>query len=147
MPEINHQTYIKVSIDKVFKTLSTAEGWNAWFTNQTSLHMEQDGTGEIRLKWDGFGQEKLELEDGGRILRAVKDESFVFQWSPGEMVTTVEFKLEPYQEGTLIMLKEMGYSNSDKDIKACINCAVGWGEAMTLLKIYLEEGIVYKEDL
>lgn len=147
MPEINHQTYIKVSIDKVFKTLSTAEGWNAWFTNQTSLHMEQDGTGEIRLKWDGFGQEKLELEDGGRILRAVKDESFVFQWSPGEMVTTVEFKLEPYQEGTLIMLKEMGYSNSDKDIKACINCAVGWGEAMTLLKMYLEEGIVYKEDL
>lgn len=147
MPEINHQTYIKVSIDKVFKTLSTAEGWNAWFTNQTSLHMEQDGTGEIRLKWDGFGQEKLELEDGGRILRAVKDESFVFQWSPGEMVTTVEFKLEPYQKGTLIMLKEVGYSNSDKDIKACINCAVGWGEAMTLLKIYLEEGIVYKEDL
>lgn len=147
MPEINHQTYIKVSIDKVFKTLSTAEGWNAWFTNQTSLHMEQDGTGEIRLKWDGFGQEKLELEDGGRILRAVRDESFVFQWSPGELVTTVEFKLEPYQKGTLIMLKEVGYSNSDKDIKACINCAVGWGEAMTLLKIYLEEGIVYKEDL
>ncbi|MEK3976489.1 MULTISPECIES: SRPBCC family protein [unclassified Psychrobacillus] len=147
MPEINHQTYIKASIDKVYKTLSTAEGWNAWFTNQTSLHMEQDGTGEIRLKWDGFGQEKLELEDGGRILRAVRDESFVFQWSPGELVTTVEFKLEPYQKGTLIMLKEVGYSNSDKDIKACINCAVGWGEAMTLLKIYLEEGIVYKEDL
>lgn len=147
MPEINHQTYIKASIDKVYKTLSTAEGWNAWFTNQTSLHMEQDGTGEIRLKWDGFGQEKLELEDGGRILRAVRDEFFVFQWSPGELVTTVEFKLEPYQKGTLIMLKEVGYSNSDKDIKACINCAVGWGEAMTLLKIYLEEGIVYKEDL
>lgn len=147
MPEINHQTYIKASIDKVYKTLSTAEGWNAWFTNQTSLNMEQDGTGEIRLKWDGFGQEKLELEDGGRILRAVRDESFVFQWSPGELVTTVEFKLEPYQKGTLIMLKEVGYSNSDKDIKACINCAVGWGEAMTLLKIYLEEGIVYKEDL
>lgn len=60
--------------------------------------MEQDGTGEIRLKWDGFGQEKLELEDGGRILRAVRDESFVFQWSPGELVTTVEFKLEPYQK-------------------------------------------------
>lgn len=45
------------------------------------------------------------------------------------------------------MLKEVGYSNSDKDIKTCINCAVGWGEAMTLLKIYLEEGVVYKEDL
>jgi len=45
----------------------------------------------------------------------------------------------------LLLLEEQGYTN--EDINACIGCAVGWGEAVTLLKVYLEQGIVYKKDL
>lgn len=65
----------------------------------------------------------------------------------GEQSSTVTFTLEPYKDGTLVVLNETGFTDSEEDLKACIGCAVGWGEALTLLKIYLEYGIVYKQDL
>ncbi|MCC3357162.1 SRPBCC family protein [Bacillus sp. REN16] len=147
MPEINHKIYIKVAIEEVYKTISTAQGWNAWFTDKTTLEINRDGTGEIRLRWTNFGSEQENIDDGGKILEATPNKRFVFQWSPGEQNSTVTFNLEPYKDGTLVVLNETGYTNSDKDVKACIGCAVGWGEALTLLKIYLEHGIVYKQDL
>ncbi|MFD1358882.1 SRPBCC domain-containing protein [Fictibacillus halophilus] len=147
MPTITHRTYIKADPEEIFKILTTSQGWNAWFTDDTSIKLTPEGTGEIRLRWIEFGSNKENIEDGGRILEAISNKSFIFQWTPGERKTTVSFKLEPYKEGTLIILKETGYSNSDKDLTACIGCAVGWGEAMMLLKIYIEHGIVYKQDL
>ncbi|MEH7123875.1 hypothetical protein V7127_11525 [Bacillus sp. JJ1773] len=54
--------------------------------------------------------------------------------------------MQPYQEGTLLLLEKAGYSTSSTDLSACIGCAVGWGEALALLKMYLEYGIVCKED-
>ncbi|RFB11398.1 SRPBCC domain-containing protein [Bacillus sp. HNG] len=147
MPFINHKTYIKVPLEVVYKTISTSHGWNAWFTDDTSLEISPDGTGEIRLRWKNFGCENVNIEDRGKILEATPNKKFVFQWSPGEQNTTVTFTLEPYKDGTLVVLDETGYTYSEKDVKACISCAVGWGEALTLLKIYLEHGIVYKQDL
>ncbi|WP_176753007.1 hypothetical protein [Tenuibacillus multivorans] len=55
--------------------------------------------------------------------------------------------MKPFRNGTLIELHETGYSNSKADQEACIDCATGWGEAMTLLKIYLERGLTFKDDL
>ncbi|MFC0190159.1 SRPBCC domain-containing protein [Fictibacillus aquaticus] len=147
MPVIHQKTYIKADKEFVYRTLTTAEGWNAWFTDDTSVELNGDGTGEIRLRWTNFGSEKKTIEDGGMILEAVPGKSFVFQWAPGESVTTISIQLESYKEGTRVMLTETGYSNSERDLAACIDCAAGWGEALTLLKIYLEHGIVYKDDL
>lgn len=147
MPDINHKTYIKVPLEEVYKTVSTSHGWNAWFTDDTSLVINPDGTGEIRLRWTNFGSENESIEDGGKILEVIPNKRFVFQWSPGEQSSTVTFNFEPYKGGTLVVLNETGYTNSERDLKACIGCAAGWGEALTLLKIYLEYGIVYKQDL
>lgn len=143
MPEIKHRTYIKATPEKVYETLTTGEGWDAWFTDETTVDLD----GEIRLRWKEFGPEKENVEDGGPVLEAVPNESFVFQWSPGEGMTTVALRLEPNREGTLVSLRETGYTTSDTDMAACLNCSVGWGEALTLLKFYLEHGIVCKEDL
>lgn len=147
MPDIHHKTYIKVLPNEVYTTLTTADGWNAWFTDSTSLHISSDGTGEIRLRWDKFGENMTSIVDGGKILEAIPNEKFAFQWSPGEGYTTVVFTLESYKSGTLLQLQETGYSTSTRDIGACLGCAVGWGEALTLLKMYLEHGIVCKQDL
>ncbi|MBH0168267.1 SRPBCC family protein [Fictibacillus sp. 18YEL24] len=147
MPEINHKTYIKVTVEDVYHTISTAQGWNGWFTDETSLEIYPDGTGEIRMRWLNFGSENVTIEDGGSILEAIPNQKFVFQWSPGEQSSTVTIKLKPYKDGTLVVLNESGYTHSERDIRACIGCAVGWGEALTLLKVYLEHGIVYKQDL
>ncbi|HEU5138409.1 MAG TPA: SRPBCC domain-containing protein [Bacillales bacterium] len=143
MPEIKHRTYIRAAPEKVYETLTTGEGWNAWFTDETTV----DLNGDIRLRWKAFGQGHENIEDGGPVLKAVPNEAFVFQWSPGKEMTTVSLALEPYREGTLVNLRETGYTTSEKDLAACLDCSVGWGEALTLLKFYLEHGIVCKEDL
>ncbi len=44
-------------------------------------------------------------------------------------------------EGTLVELVETGYILDD--VNDLVGCAVGWGEAMTLLKFYLEKNITY----
>ncbi|MBS4195288.1 SRPBCC family protein [Lederbergia citri] len=144
--KINHQIYIKAPSEKVYKTLTTAEGWNAWFTDHTVLYMDENGGGKINLCWSNYGSKKENIKDGGAILAAVPNKSFIFQWSPGENPTTVQFELRPYKDGTLLLLDESGYASSPKDISACIGCAVGWGEALALLKIFIEYGIICKED-
>ncbi|KAB2329979.1 SRPBCC domain-containing protein [Cytobacillus depressus] len=143
---INHQTYIKASPEKVYATLTTAEGWNAWFTDHTALHLDENGKGKIILRWSNYGVGKENIEDGGDILAAVPNKWFSFQWSPGNKPTTVKFELRPSKDGTLLFLEEEGYTISPEDLTACVGCAVGWGEALVLLKMYLEFGIVCKED-
>ncbi|MEH7343267.1 hypothetical protein V7122_05105 [Bacillus sp. JJ1532] len=76
---INHQTYIKASLDKVYETLTTAEGWNAWFTDHTVLHLDENGEGIITLRWSNYGVNKEDIEDGGDILAAVPNRLFSFQ--------------------------------------------------------------------
>lgn len=144
MPQIKHNTYIKVTPDKVYETLVSGEGWDAWFTEGTTVKWNESGTGEIRLRWRNVGIDNIDTEDGGPILKAEKPRSFVFQWSPGENPTTVNFTIESYRDGTNVSVNETGYSTSEKDIKACLDCAAGWGEALTLLKVYLEHGITFE---
>jgi uncharacterized protein YndB with AHSA1/START domain len=146
MPNINHRTYIKADKELIYKILTTSEGWNAWFTDATFIKINPDGTGDIKLKWTDYGIDKVNIEDGGKILESKPNSTFIFQWSPGESKTTVSFQLEQYNDGTLVNLKERGYSNSETDLNACIGCAAGWGEALTLLKVYVEHGIIYKDD-
>ncbi|KQL50831.1 hypothetical protein AN964_24750 [Heyndrickxia shackletonii] len=145
MVGIKHQAYIKVEKEKVFQTLTTAEGWNAWFTDRTIININIDGTGEIWLRWSYGDDHQREIVDGGKIIETIPCESFIFQWKPGKNTTTVKFQLHPFKEGTLLILEEDGYTNDD--ITSCIGCSVGWGEAITLLKVFLEHGIVYKGDL
>ncbi len=147
MPETNHRILIRKDRHDIYRVLTTAEGWNSWFTDGTELNLNSDGTGDIRLKWNNYGPEKLVLEDGGRVLHAEPDSRFIFQWTPGESTTTVSFTLEPAEEGTIVSVHETGYSSSRKDLQACVNCAAGWGEALVLLKFYVEHALVCKQDL
>jgi uncharacterized protein YndB with AHSA1/START domain len=69
----------------------------------------------------------------------------VFQWTPGDSTTTVAFDLEPRKDGTVLTVTERGHTTSRRDLEALVECAAGWGEALTLLKVYLEEGLTYGE--
>jgi len=69
----------------------------------------------------------------------------VFQWSPDNptYVTTIEIDLEPSDEGTILRLQEHGFRNTPGGRAAMAECAAGWGEAVTLLKFYVEHDITY----
>ena len=140
---IRHLTWIAIPPPRVYETLTTAKGWDAWFTKGTTLNLEEGGW--IRLRWDDWGPEKITGEDGGPILGFEKDRMFSFQWSPqGEgYPTTVTFSLEEEENGTLLSVKDEGYLNTVEGIEAFGYSAAGWGEALTLLKFYLERGEKY----
>jgi uncharacterized protein YndB with AHSA1/START domain len=138
---IQHRTFIHATPDKVYETLTTGAGWDAWFTQGTTVDARPGGM--IHFRFKDFGPDHITLEDGGTVLEAVPGEKFVYQWTPGDSTTTISFQLTKLGDGTLVSLVESGYTQSEKDMKAFGDCAVGWGEALTLLKFYLEHGITY----
>ncbi|RIW38514.1 SRPBCC domain-containing protein [Bacillus salacetis] len=145
MDRISHRVFIKAEQRKVYETLTTAKGWDAWFTTGASLEFGHQGTGAITLRWEQ--PDGNMIEDVGRIIKADSPSFFSFYWKPGDSTTTVNLSLEPYKDGTIVHIEEEGYSSSPADQAALVNCASGWGEALMLLKMHLEYGIVCKNDL
>jgi hypothetical protein len=80
------------------------------------------------------------MEDGGLIRDANSPNHLAFQWHPDtpDYATPVEINIEPADGGTIIRLREYGYADTESAFKAMLNCAVGWWQALTLLKYYLE---------
>ena len=141
VPRIEHFTYIDVPIGQVYETLTTADGWDSWFTDGTTLDAAPGG--QVRFRWVDFGPMRMTTEDGGRVLEVQENLKFVFQWHPGKAVTTVSIELDRLGKGTRLRLDESGYSMDD--VEAAMGCAAGWGEALPLLKFYLESGTKYGE--
>jgi uncharacterized protein YndB with AHSA1/START domain len=116
---------------------------NAWFTTGADVNTQSGG--EIRFRWVRWRSDQISVEDDGPVLEAIPPERFVFQWHPNlpEYSTTVEINLVPKDGGTIISLHEFGFAHTASGIAALANCAAGWGEALTLLKFYLEHGWHY----
>ena len=93
------------------------------------------------------------LEIGGPITAIEPSARFAFQWTTAGHPTTVDFRLEPRGDGTIVVLTENGYTEQDLAPTGVVGsvdnrspfamCARGWGEALTLLKFYLEHGVTY----
>lgn len=140
--EIRHSTWIRSSPTDIYRALTTPEGLDSWFTKST---VNPVPGGEIRFHWVDWGPDHITTEDGGPVLEAIPSERFVFQWHPDtpDYATTVEIMIEPSEDGTIVSLREYGFADTPSASLAMINCATGWGEALTLLKFYLEHGIHY----
>jgi uncharacterized protein YndB with AHSA1/START domain len=138
---IHHQTFIRTSAERIFAHVATAEGWDAWFTQGTSLDLDAK---QITLRWKNFGPHQLTLEDGGPILTYQPPRRFAFEWSPLKgHPTKVTIVITPVENGSVVTLRETGYPDTDIAKQIMLGCATGWGEALTLLKFYLEHGIKY----
>lgn len=140
-PPIRHSVYIEASPVKVFGTLTTADGWNAWFTQETTIDLKMGGT--VMLRWRDWGVDHDTVEDGGEITSLVPNKHFAFRWHRTGKPTTVSFELEELGSGTRLTVMDNGYGSTEQDLRICLGCAAGWGEAMMMLKVYLEHGIVY----
>jgi uncharacterized protein YndB with AHSA1/START domain len=141
LPPIHYRTYIDASPEMVYGALTSAEAWNAWFTQ--GMEIDARPGGSILFRWQDFEVEHYTGESGGPVLEAECPRRFVFQWTPGDSTTTIEFTLDPLGPGTVVMVRESGHTTSRADLEALVECAAGWGEALTLLKMYLEHGLTY----
>jgi len=143
--EIKHKTLIKAPIAKVYDAITTAEELDKWFT--TGAFIDRRSGGEIRFRWTNERSLITEgiIEDGGPILEVERPNKFIFQWHPDNntYVTTVELTFEQTEKGTIVRVKEKGFHNTTEGRDAFMACATGWGEALTLLKFYIEYGLSY----
>jgi uncharacterized protein YndB with AHSA1/START domain len=134
--EAKHSEFIRAPREKVYDAFATAEGLDGWFTRGARVDARPGGA--MLFRWVDWGAEKnINEEAPGRVVEAKRPERFVFQWGkPGEE-TTVEIILEEREGGTLLKLREYGF----RTIEGLVGNASGWGEALTLVKFWIEHGI------
>jgi len=140
---ITHATFIRTDPSRIYNALTTAECLDAWFTSGSRV--ESHPGGEIFFNWVDWGPDHITTADKGLVLEAIQPNLFVFQWHPDlpEYATTVEINIYQVENGTIVRLREYGFADTASGYKAMISCAAGWGEALTLLKFYLEYGLRY----
>jgi uncharacterized protein YndB with AHSA1/START domain len=141
--EIKCATFVRAAPERVYDGIATAGGLDAWFTEGASVDPRPGG--EIFFRWKEFGADRITAEGRCPILEARRPERFVFQWRPDNpsYATTVEIDFEPVEGGTIIRLREYGYEDTPSGLRAMLDCAAGWGEALTLWKFSVEHGLRY----
>jgi len=144
--EIHHSVIIFASPERVYDALTTSQGWDGWFTRGTEVDARPGGF--IRFRWVDWGPDRFTGEDGGPVMDALRPARFVFQWSPDSpsYATTVSIHISAVPAGSRVDLVEKGYHDTPSGKRALADCATGWGEALTLLKVYLEHGLTYNSD-
>jgi len=143
--EIKHSTLIKAPIGKVYDAFTTSEGLDSWFT--FGAKVERKPGGWIYFRWS---PEKSDITDGviedeGPVVEVEINKKFVFRWSPDNKMytTTVEMIFEETDKGVKVTVREKGFQDTPEGRKAQLSCATGWGEALTMVKFYLEHGVNY----
>ena len=141
--EIRCSTLIRAGANRVYDVVATSEGLDSWFTSGAAVDVKDRKW--IVFRWKNWGVEKFSGEDGGPILKAERPRRFFFQWHPDnpKYATTVEIRFEAVRDGTVVHLREYGYEDTPEGRRAMLWCATGWGEALILMKIYLEHEIRY----
>jgi uncharacterized protein YndB with AHSA1/START domain len=139
---IRQRTYIASPPEKVYDTITSAAAWDAFFT--TGMELEPRAGGRCDFSWKNWGPDSYTHRVPGAVKEATRPETFVFQWGREGRETTVRFELEKRDGGTVVTLTEDGYRDDPESRAMILECAAGWGEAITLLKFYIEKGIVYE---
>ena len=139
--EIKHVTFVRANADQVYNAFTTTEGLDAWFTNGAKVDPRPGE--EILFRWWDWEPDRVTGENGGLVLEAVPPERFVFQWHPKDAsyATTVEVDFTQMAGGTTVRLREYGYLDTPTSKRFRLDCAAGWGEALTLLKVYVEHSV------
>ncbi len=134
-------TLVRAPRERVYDALTRADQLDAWFT--TGAEVDPRPGGEMVWRWVDWGPDPFTGEDRGPVLEARRPERYVFQWQAALGGTTVELDFDEHEEGTVVRLHEHGYPDTPEGWTSSTECAVGWGEALTLLKVYVEHGVQY----
>ena len=141
--EIRHGVFVRAELEQVWEALTTANGVNRWFTTDSEWTHEP-GT-EMHWRWKNWGVYAISMGSIGEIIEVEPHRRFVFSWGNGSGAdpSTVTITFEPQDGGTKVELTDCGYPDTPEGRHALMNCACGWGEALTLVKFYVEHGLTY----
>ncbi len=139
--KIKQRTYIAASPEKVFDTITSAAEWDKFFTTGMTLDLKPGG--DCIFSWKDWGPDMYSMSAPGKVVEANRPSLFSFQWGSKWNETTIRFELEEKHGGTVMTITEDGYKDTPAARAMILDCASGWGEAATLLKFYIEHGVVY----
>jgi len=139
--KIIQRTFINASIEEVYDTITSAEKWDSFFT--TGMELDPQPGGVCTFAWKDWGPDKYTLKVPGKVIEAKRPDIFSFQWGRPGKESRVQFELIAKDNGTIVTLTEDGYRDTPEGRANIVDCASGWGEAVTLLKFYIEHGITY----
>lgn len=140
-PDIVVTTLVRAPRERVYDALAQAEELDAWFT--TGAEVDARPGGEMVWRWVDWGPDAYTGEDRGPVLEARRPERYVFRWQARLGGTTVEIDFDEHPDGTVVRLREHGYPDTPEGWEQHMSCATGWGEALTLLKFWVEHGVRY----
>jgi hypothetical protein len=132
MPDILHKVGIKSSsLDDVYKTLATVEGFSRWWTHDTQGESKAGGVLQFRFGGGGFDMKVLELKPGQRVLWQVVD-------GPEEWFgTKISFDLKQNGDWIVILFKHQGWK---EPVEFMHHCSTKWAVFLLSLKSLLETG-------
>jgi len=141
--DIKQRTFIAAPPEKVYDTIASGDGWNAFFTYDTEVDPRPGG--KMVFRWKDWGPDRYTLDAECKVLKVERPRLFAFEWYPvgKDNPTTVTFTLEAKHGGAVVAISETGYPDTPKAREMILECACGWGEAVTLLKFWLEHGVRY----
>ncbi len=138
--QINYCTWIQAPPEADYDLFTTADGLDSWFCTGSVVDLQNK---QIEYRWKDWGAKRVSMSTRGAILEASRPHRFVFQW--GQTPSTIEFEFSPKEGGTYMTVLEYGYDEQNDEAKqVMMECASGWGEALSLAKFYLEYGVVAK---
>lgn len=139
IPPIRAAAKIQADIERVWKTLFNENGWDDWFTNGMRVQLFEGG--KIFFRWLIEGEEVI---DQGINLAIIPPKLWEFEWNEYEdgyrSKTTIHLH-EAHDGGTWVEIEDRVLILKEKDLEIAFNCAVGWGEFITRLKLWIERGI------
>lgn len=139
--EIHHAVTIHATSDAVYDALTKPELLDGWFTTGSEIDARHGG--HITFRWRDWSPDRVTAEDGGPVLAATPGKEFTFQW--GDPRTTIEIRLESEGDDTVLRLRQYGFPDSPEGLATLAEQGPGWGEAMTLLKFFVEHGLSAKD--
>lgn len=138
---VSHKAFIRTKPRELYARLTSGCGWEKWFASKASIGGNPGDP--IYFQWKDFGADHYTAEDHGRVVTLDHPRRFSFTWHPGQKETLVCFRFEPRGDGCMLSVIETGYADSTEDLTVALQVATGWGEALTLLKFFVEQDLTY----
>ena len=142
IPPIKAVIKIDAGIEKVWNTIFNENGWDPWLTDGMKVQPFEGGL--IFFRWIIEGEE---VTDRGLNLAVIPPKLWEFEWNEYEdgfrSRTTIRLH-RAHNGGTWVEIEDRVIVLEEKDFEIAFSCAVGWGEFITRLKLFVEKGIIVK---
>src|SRR5262245_14249994 len=142
---IEKQIELRASPERVWRALTSAREFGAWFGCEISSDFAPGTTVHGRITTKGYEGLAMELQ----IERMDRERLFSFRWHPyaidpevdysREPTTLVELRLEPAAAGTRLVVSESGFDRipADRRPRAFEMNAGGWEAQLRNIERYL----------